>query len=432
MSEDRFDWSQCLEYVASSDVGMRRANNQDAVMTSLASSMSLWRQQGHLFMVADGMGAHAAGELASQMAVDSVTHAYRKQRHLAPPDALVAAVREANATIFRRGRENPEFHNMGTTGSLLLLLPQGALAAHVGDSRIYRLRNQQLAQLTFDHSLAWEMEATGQVSRDDAAAIPRNVITRSLGPHPHVKVDLEGPLAIDPGDTFLLCSDGLTGRVDDQEIAAALAYVPPRKAAELLTDLANLRGGPDNISVIVIRITGSELVAERQQSQPLTVGGRLESLPVLPLISWVVTSFFFLLALVFAAAALPISWSLVSAGAGLLGAGWMLVRKFSPAPENTVSLEGGRHLGKGPYSTTSAISRHKFTEHLESVFNASRAAAVDRDWPVVWAPVNTFHQQAQAATKAGDHQQAINYLGQALRLLADEFKREVRGGMSQQ
>ena len=223
----------------------------------LASDADSWRRRGHVFVVADGMGAHAAGELASKMAADGIPHTYYKLRDESPPDAIRKSVREANQQIHRRGQANPEFKGMGTTTDVLVILPQGALVAHVGDSRVYRLRGTKLEQLTFDHSLVWEMSASGQFA-DGAAVnlVPKNIITRSLGPHAHVQVDLEGPYPIEMGDTFLLCTDGLTGLVKDEEIGVILGVLPPGEAAQVLIDLANLRGGPDNITVIVVRATG--------------------------------------------------------------------------------------------------------------------------------------------------------------------------------
>ena len=125
--------------------------------------MATWATRGHLLMVADGMGAHAAGELASKLAVDNIPHTYFKLRDLYPPAALRQAIRDANAAIHAKGQSSIGFQGMGTTCSCLVLLPQGALVAHIGDSRVYRLRGNVLEQLTFDHSLVWEMAAAGQM-----------------------------------------------------------------------------------------------------------------------------------------------------------------------------------------------------------------------------------------------------------------------------
>ena len=181
MTDAETGWSDCLQHAVVTDIGMRRSNNQDAYSIILASDDASWQDRGHIFVVADGMGAHAAGELASRLAVDGIPHTYYRYRDKSPPEAILRAVRETNGQINSRGQANTDFHNMGTTASVLLLLPQGALAAHVGDSRIYRLRGDQLEQLTFDHSLLWEMRAAGQVPKGDSditSMIPKNVITR--------------------------------------------------------------------------------------------------------------------------------------------------------------------------------------------------------------------------------------------------------------
>ncbi len=235
---------------------MRRANNQDSMASMLAESADRFFNRGHLFVVADGMGAHAAGELASRMATETIAMHYFRTGIGDPIDALRSAVLESNAEIHRRGQQNPEFHNMGTTASSLALLPAGAVVAHVGDSRVYRLRGGTLEQLTFDHSLVWEMEASGQVHPASALSqsIPRNVITRSLGPNAQVEVDVEGPFPVEKDDRFLLCSDGLTGLVEDVEIGALMDCLPEDLATRVLVDLANLRGGPDNTTVIIVRV----------------------------------------------------------------------------------------------------------------------------------------------------------------------------------
>ncbi|MEC7978700.1 MAG: protein phosphatase 2C domain-containing protein, partial [Planctomycetota bacterium] len=150
MTQDPQLWKNHLRYVAVSDIGMRRDSNQDSHSVELASDVESWSRRGHLFLVADGMGAHAAGELASQLAADSIPHLYFKQLELSAPDSLKQAVEDSNSEINRKGQANQDFHNMGTTCSVLTLLPQGAVIAHVGDSRVYRLRGGVLEQLTFD------------------------------------------------------------------------------------------------------------------------------------------------------------------------------------------------------------------------------------------------------------------------------------------
>ena len=145
---------------------------------------------------------------------------------------------------------------MGTTCSTLLLLPEGALIAHVGDSRVYRVRNGRIDQLSFDHSLVWELVRRNHLSPEQAnIAVPKNVITRSLGPDPNVEVDIEGPLAVEPDDVYLLCSDGLSGPGRPTPSSApSPANFHPKDACRYLVNLANLRGGHDNITVVIVRI----------------------------------------------------------------------------------------------------------------------------------------------------------------------------------
>ena len=145
-----------MEHAALSDVGLCRSNNQDSLIVDTAQNADSGQMPGHLFVVADGMGAHAAGEVASRVAVETVLRVYRTHKADLPEDALRDALREANTEIYRQGIESDELRGMGTTVSTLVLLPQEALVGHVGDSRIYRLRGNELQQLTFDHSLVWK------------------------------------------------------------------------------------------------------------------------------------------------------------------------------------------------------------------------------------------------------------------------------------
>ena len=261
MSESLLNWDDFLQIASLSDVGMRRSNNQDNLCVSMASSLEHWNRKGHLFVVADGMGAHAAGELASKLAIDHIPHLYAKYNDDLPPEAMRQAVKDANLAIHQRGQANEEFHNMGTTCSVLNILPQGAVIAHIGDSRVYRYSQNKIEQLTFDHSLVWEMKAAGQLTEEEEkqGKVPKNVITRSLGPFAECKVDLEGPFPVQVGDTFLLCSDGLTAVIEDSEIGSLLGNMPPKEAAKVMVDLANLRGGPDNITVVIVKVTHPQI-----------------------------------------------------------------------------------------------------------------------------------------------------------------------------
>jgi serine/threonine protein phosphatase PrpC len=247
------DIGTTLEHHDLSDVGCRRANNQDSWCIHPPVSLQQYQQRGWLLLVADGMGAHAAGELASGIAAREVPTQYLRMPSRSPPLALRESLKRVNAEIHARGEATPEYHGMGTTCTALAILPRGALVAHVGDSRCYRVRGSTIDQLTFDHSLVWELESSRQMLPGEVAAAPRNIITRSMGPHPEVKVDVEGPFPIHPGDAFILCSDGLSGQVGDDEIGLVAGMLPPKDATELLVGLTLARGAPDNVTVIVAR-----------------------------------------------------------------------------------------------------------------------------------------------------------------------------------
>jgi protein phosphatase len=247
---------EILEHACLTDVGVRRSHNQDSFAISVQPDEALWKERGHLFMVADGMGAHAVGELASKLAADLIPLNYQKFASQGAAPAIRRAFAEANATIHQKGTHNPDFEGMGTTSSALLIRSDGAWTAHVGDSRIYRIRAGHIEQLSFDHSLQWELARRQGVSPDQIEGVPSNVIVRSMGPEADLQVDIEGPHPLLPGDTFLLCSDGLSGQLTDAEMGAIISALPPSEACQFLIDMANLRGGPDNITVLLVRLPG--------------------------------------------------------------------------------------------------------------------------------------------------------------------------------
>lgn len=248
-------WEQRVQFASLTDVGFRRRNNQDSHVVMLSPDAATFQIRGHLFVVADGMGGHAVGELASKIAVDTIPHSYFKNRSDDMPKALSAAIHEANAAVHEKGSQNLDFNRMGTTCVTLALGPDGAVAGHVGDSRLYRVRRDRIDQLTFDHSLEWELVRLGRMKSNEPL-LPdiKHVITRSIGPEPEVEPEVEGPFPIWAGDTFLLCSDGLSGPVNDEEIGIITKHLSPTDACQLLVNLANLRGGPDNVTVVIAHV----------------------------------------------------------------------------------------------------------------------------------------------------------------------------------
>src|SRR5262249_7792666 len=170
-----------IDYASLTDIGVRRLHNEDAFGVFPASDVGQWRDRGHVFLVADGMGAHAVGELASKLAVDYILHTYHKHALDGVVPALRRAFQEANANIYARGQQNREFTRMGTTSTALVLRPEGAWVGHVGDSRVYRVRDGVIAQLSFDHSLVWESARQLNVAPEEVQGVPSNIILRSLG-----------------------------------------------------------------------------------------------------------------------------------------------------------------------------------------------------------------------------------------------------------
>ena len=244
-----------IRYASLTDVGVKRSHNQDACVAQPAADDAHFKTYGHVFLVADGMGGHAVGEKASAKAVGVIPLTFLK--HVAQDGVLAALTRafqEANAAIHQIGRHNPEFHGLGTTGTAVVLRPEGAWVAHVGDSRAYRIRGSRVQQLTYDHSFAWELARRQGVDPEAFGDFKRNVITRSLGPAEEVEVDIEGPHPILPGDQFLVCSDGLTNEVTPEEIGAVVRSFPPEEASQGLIDLANARGGKDNVTCLLVLI----------------------------------------------------------------------------------------------------------------------------------------------------------------------------------
>lgn len=368
----------------------------------LAESKAAWESLGHCFVVADGMGAHAAGELASKLAVELIPHHYRKLQEQSPAESLHKSISEANAEIYRRGQANIEFRSMGTTCSVLTLLPEGAVVAHVGDSRIYQQRGDQLYQLTFDHSLVWEMQAAGEVTDETARSgvIPKNVITRSLGPNSNVQIDLEGPFPVKPGDRFLLCSDGLSGQVSDEEIGTLIRCLPPQDAAKIFVDLSNLRGGPDNITAIVVEVASDAIATNHQGAIAVRRGGGTKSFsPVLG----VVTAVCFSAAVILYLCNL---WPLplVAAVLGLIALVTGLAQAYFPSGENG---DLSSRYGNGPYRQYKAVPDLSLFEHLAGTMKSLREASEERGWKINWQDLDIRFAKACSRADAGDVAEAI-------------------------
>lgn len=236
------------------DQGQKRRHNEDYVGFFEPEDPQELAASGRLYVVADGVGGAASGELASQYAVQKILYYFYKDQE---PDLglrLRRAVEAANADIYQHNTRHQERREMATTAVAALIHDDDLIVANVGDSRAYLVRGEEITQLSRDHSLVAEMVRDGVLSEEEAEGHPRrNVILRGLGLEKTVAVDVDGYQLLD-GDVVVLCSDGLIRHVSDEEIAHVVWESPPQKAVRRLVDMANLRGGKDNIAVSVTRL----------------------------------------------------------------------------------------------------------------------------------------------------------------------------------
>ena len=410
-------WEQKVEYAVLSDIGFRRRNNQDSYVALTAVDRDQWSERGHLFLVADGMGGHAVGELASKIAADTIPHTFHKLSDLTLDAALEQAIVAANTAINERGQQNRDFERMGTTCTTLVLSARGAYLGHVGDSRAYRVRGLRIEQLTFDHSLQWELLKQGRMSAEEIFLNePRNVITRSLGPEGRVQVDIEGPYPIRPGDVYVLCSDGLTNLVSDEEIGTISRELTPAEACRMLVDLANVRGGSDNITVIVARVgeIPEGLHADLPPDEPVADEG----------FGWgwlaavFIVGFTFILGNVLNAIGMLVR-GIVIEGVAILGIGGLIlawIRQRRRALLNA-SLPG---IAPGtPYRTASAKITRRYVSDLATLEYSLQRSAMEEGWTIDWAEHSICSHAAREALAAREYSRALREYAKAIHLLME-------------
>lgn len=253
-----------LKFFAASDIGLKRKDNQDSYLIN---------PDYHFFVIADGMGGEAGGAYASKLAVeaiDSYLSLFFKSASSAGSmeilSALNRALNAANKTVFNTSREQPAFKGMGSTLSLLLLRENYYFAAHVGDSRIYLLRNGNFELVTTDHSFSYMLYEQGIISKEQASKHPqKNILINSLGTKENLRIQFKQGLAND-GDVYLICSDGLTGLVTDEKIKEILlsGLSLKEKAASLISNAKN-NGGTDNITACIIQVISSAKTSNLNQ-----------------------------------------------------------------------------------------------------------------------------------------------------------------------
>lgn len=245
---------------AKTDLGRVRENNEDKHEFYLPEDDAVLATRGQIFLVCDGMGGHAAGQIASELTCKTFIDVYLSHPSADPIAAMKAAVKAANRFVLDVAQAVPSRRGMGTTLSALILLQGKAYTVQVGDSRVYRLRGDAYAQLTSDHGWVEEAVARGEIPPEAAADHPyKHVLTRAVGTEDSVECDVT-EFDVESGDIFLLCSDGLSNHVRDEEMAQALIDYAPGEAVWRLVGKALVDGGSDNCTAMVVRVDQMEAV----------------------------------------------------------------------------------------------------------------------------------------------------------------------------
>ncbi len=240
---------------ALSDIGLRRRENQDSYGHFRGEGPAA--AKGHLVVVADGMGGHQGGGVASRLAVDTIVGAYRDAPAGSPTEILHQAFEQASHRIFETAQQRPDLASMGTTCTALVFVDNRVHVVHVGDTRAYLIRDAKIQRLTADQTWVQAMAAQGVITSREAEQHPdRNILMQALGTRvAPTSAGSAEPLPVLPGDLYLLCTDGLSGLVEDEEIRdLALAEADPRQVCARLVELAKARGGDDNITVLLFQV----------------------------------------------------------------------------------------------------------------------------------------------------------------------------------
>ena len=246
-----------IEIASLTDVGLQRANNEDSYLYWEPESDADFRRKGRLAIVADGMGGYEGGQEASRLAVETVRSIYDNAFDGDPQESLVAAIAAAHQNIQRYAIEHPELSGMGTTCTALAIVGPRLYFAHVGDSRLYLIRGDKVSRLTRDHSYVGRLVESGIVRSEDAESHPqRHILTAALGSGRDVEPDVpQQPGSVEIGDTLILCTDGLWSLVGELELAQVAQSNSPAACCVKLVNLALERGGADNITLLVLRIS---------------------------------------------------------------------------------------------------------------------------------------------------------------------------------
>lgn len=398
-------WTPKFQYASRSDTGMKRQNNEDTCSIMLCPEQEMWLSRGHLFAVADGMGGHEVGELASKTAIDTLPHVFFKSPHNTAVAALRNALSEANAAIHKIGVKNRDFNRMGTTCSSLIINAEGFIVGHVGDSRVYRIREDRIDQLTFDHTVAWEQrlkqKANNSLESVDADKYG-HVLTRCLGPEAEVSIDTEGPFEYLPGDVFVLCTDGVTKYLNDIEIGTISKNLPPSEAVRLIVNLANLRGGADNSTAVIVRISKQD----GSTTPPPSADYSYQEPP--PRWAQPLLLFISLLCGIGAGVLSYFQWAVLAACVGFFGAAFLVIafyvsreRQRILSGEADANDEQSSTIFFRPYRTAAIRLNQSTIEKFREATFRLQGTAKEHQWSTDWT---RYEQHVQAAEQAGKQQ----------------------------
>ena len=246
-----------IEIASLTDVGRQRENNEDSYLYWEPDPDQEFRRKGRLAVIADGMGGYEGGQEASRLAVETVRHFYDSKFDSSPQATLLSALTAAHDAIQRYAQEHPQFHGMGTTCTAISIVDHQLSFAHVGDSRLYLVRSETVTRLTRDHSYVSRLVESGIVRSEDAESHPqRHILTAALGSGREITPDgPELPIPLEEGDTLVLCTDGLWSLVGERDMVRIVHSNPPAQSCLELVRMALERGGPDNVTVLVLRVS---------------------------------------------------------------------------------------------------------------------------------------------------------------------------------
>lgn len=266
VSESNWDYKA----VADTDVGSVRDNNEDHLLFIRPFDKKIRKTRGCLALVADGMGGHSSGEIASKMATEIISRTYFDSK-LEPLEALKKAFDKANKSIYQKAGKRSRLKGMGTTCTALVLKENQIYLAHVGDSRAYLLKGNELIQLSSDHTYVQHLLDSGKISHKESLTHPqRNVITKAMGTSPKVDADYKQiSYDFEQGDRLLICSDGLYEYIQDQELGKILGGENIGELAQKLISIAKQRGGHDNISVLIVEAINISPMQEVKETQKI-------------------------------------------------------------------------------------------------------------------------------------------------------------------